>query len=254
MHLNAFLMSVGHHEAAWRLAESDPHANTDVEHFKQLARIAERGKLDSLFLADSPVLWNTIGRRPGGTLEPTVLLAALAGVTERIGLIATASTTYNEPFNLARRFGSLDFLSHGRAGWNVVTTAGVDAARNFNLDELPAHRVRYERAAEFVEVALKLWDSWADDAVSGDKERGVWGEDSKLYPPRHRGRHFRVDGPLNLPRSPQVKSWLDVTPKRFSRLNRRWLTPRRSMRISRRRRVHMGAIPITSRSFPASCP
>jgi len=203
LHLNAFLMSVGHHEAAWRLPESDPHANTNVEHFKTLARIAERGKLDSLFLADSPVLWNTIGRRPGGTLEPTVLLAALAGVTERIGLIATASTTYNEPFNLARRFASLDFLSQGRAGWNVVTTAGVDAARNFNLDELPAHRVRYERAAEFIDVSLKLWDSWEDDAVSGDKERGVWGEDSKLHPPRHRGRHFRVDGPLNVPRSPQ---------------------------------------------------
>lgn len=203
LHLNAFLMGVGHHEAAWRLPESDPFAATDVEHFKRLARIAERGKLDSLFLADSPVLWNSIGRRPAGTLEPTVLLTALAGATDHIGLIATASTTYNEPFNLARRFASLDHISGGRAGWNIVTTAGVEAARNFNLDELPTHRDRYERAAEFVEVSLKLWDSWDDAAPLGDKAGGRWGDDALLYPPEHSGRHFRVAGPLNVPRSPQ---------------------------------------------------
>ena len=203
LHLNAFLMSVGHHEAAWRLPESDPFASTSVEHYQNLARTAERGKLDSLFLADGPVLWTDIGQRPAGTLEPTVLLTALAGVTQRIGLIATASTTYNEPYNLARRFGSLDHLSRGRAGWNIVTTAGLDAAKNFNLTELPAHADRYARAAEFVDVCLKLWDSWADDAPLGDKERGVWGDDDKLYPPRHVGRHFRVEGALNLPRSPQ---------------------------------------------------
>ncbi|PYC66857.1 LLM class flavin-dependent oxidoreductase [Micromonospora arborensis] len=203
LHLNAFLMGVGHHEAAWRLPESDPFAQTDVEHFTRLARIAERGKLDSLFLADSPVLWNSIGRRPAGTLEPTVLLTALAGATNHIGLIATASTTYNEPFNLARRFASLDHVSGGRAGWNIVTTAGVDAARNFNLDELPAHRDRYERAAEFLEVSLKLWDSWDDEAPLGDKDAGRWGDDDLIYPPRHVGRHFRVAGPLNVPRSPQ---------------------------------------------------
>ncbi|XYH98640.1 LLM class flavin-dependent oxidoreductase [Sorangium sp. So ce1128] len=203
LHLNAFLMSVGHHEASWRLPESDPFANTNVEHFKNLARIAERGRLDSLFLADSPVLWNNVGRRPAGTLEPTVLLAALAGVTEHIGLIATASTTYNEPFNLARRFASLDHISGGRAGWNIVTTAGVDAARNFNLDELPAHGDRYARAAEFIDVSLKLWDSWEDDAPLGDKENGVWGDDRKIHPPRHVGRYFKVEGALNVPRPPQ---------------------------------------------------
>ncbi|WP_213450546.1 LLM class flavin-dependent oxidoreductase [Rhizomonospora bruguierae] len=203
LHLNAFLMSVGHHEAAWRLPESDPFAAIDIRHYQNLARIAERGRLDSVFLADSPVLWNSIGRRPGGTLEPTVLLTALAGVTEHIGLIGTASTTYNEPFNLARRFASLDHVSGGRAGWNIVTTAGLDAARNFNLDELPAHRERYERAAEFIEVSLKLWDSWEDDAALGDKERGVWGDDSKIHPAGHAGRHFRVAGALNVPRPPQ---------------------------------------------------
>ncbi len=203
LHLNAFLMSVGHHEASWRLPESDPFANTSLAHFKHLARVAERGKLDSLFLADSPVLWNNVGRRPAGTLEPTVLLAALAGVTEHIGLIATASTTYNEPFNLARRFASLDHISGGRAGWNIVTTAGVDAARNFNLDELPAHSDRYARAAEFIDVSLKLWDSWDDDALLGDKENGVWGDDGKIYPAQHAGRHFKVGGALNVPRPPQ---------------------------------------------------
>jgi FMN-dependent oxidoreductase (nitrilotriacetate monooxygenase family) len=203
LHLNAFLLGVGHHEASWRLPESDPFASTSVEHYQNLARIAERGKLDSLFLADGPVLWTHIGQRPAGTLEPTLLLTALAAVTQRIGLIATASTTYNEPYNLARRFGSLDHVSRGRAGWNIVTTAGLDAAKNFNLTELPPHAERYARAAEFVDVCLKLWDSWADDAPLGDKESGVWGDDGKLYPPRHAGRHFRVDGALNLPRAPQ---------------------------------------------------
>ncbi|BCY07519.1 LLM class flavin-dependent oxidoreductase [Actinoplanes sp. L3-i22] len=203
LHLNAFLMSVGHHEAAWRLPETDPRADLDVEHFKNLARIAERGKLDSVFLADGPVLWDQVGRRPSGVLEPTVLLTALAGATSHIGLIATASTTYNEPYNLARRFASLDIVSGGRAGWNIVTTAGLDAARNFNLDHLPAHKERYERAAEFVDVSLKLWDSWADDAVLADKENGVWGDDAKIYPPAHEGRFYRVAGALNVPRSAQ---------------------------------------------------
>jgi FMN-dependent oxidoreductase (nitrilotriacetate monooxygenase family) len=203
LHLNAFLMSVGHHEASWRLPESDPYADLDVEHFKNLARIAERGRLDSLFLADGPVLWDQVGRRPSGVLEPTVLLTALAGATSRIGLIATASTTYNEPYNLARRFGSLDIISGGRAGWNIVTTAGLDAARNFNLDHLPAHKERYERAAEFVDVSLKLWDSWDDDVIVADKETGVWGDDSKIYPPAHKGHYYSVAGALNVPRSAQ---------------------------------------------------
>jgi FMN-dependent oxidoreductase (nitrilotriacetate monooxygenase family) len=203
MPLNAFLMGVGHHEAAWRLPESDPFAHVDVAHYQHLARIAERGKLDSVFLADGPVLWSDLGRRPAGALEPTVLLTALAAVTEHIGLIATASTTYNEPYNLARRFASVDHISGGRAGWNIVTTAGLDAARNFNLDHLPPHKERYERAAEFIEVSKKLWDSWDDAAALGDKERGVWGEDRLVYPPAHAGRFYQVAGALNVPRPPQ---------------------------------------------------
>ncbi|MGA4959558.1 LLM class flavin-dependent oxidoreductase [Streptomyces lavendulocolor] len=204
LHLNAFLMSVGHHEAAWRLSESPAGGGTDVGHYQNLARIAERGLLDSVFLADSPVLFGDPGRRPAGKLEPTVLLTALAAVTSRIGLIATASTSYNEPFNLARRFSSLDHVSGGRAGWNIVTTAGADAARNFGLDDTPLHHDRYRRAAEFVEVATKLWDSWADDAVIADKERGVHALADRVRRIDHRGTFFRVDGPLNVARSPQA--------------------------------------------------
>jgi FMN-dependent oxidoreductase (nitrilotriacetate monooxygenase family) len=203
LHLNAFLMGVGHHEAAWRLPEADPFVHVDVGYFQELARTAERGKLDSLFLADSPQLWGDIGRRPSGALEPTVLLTALATVTHHIGLIATASTTYNEPYNLARRFASLDHISGGRAGWNIVTTAGGEVARNFNLDDQPLHRERYERAAEFVEVSRKLWDSWDDEAALGDKATGVWGDNNKVYPPEHTGRFYRVAGALNVPRPPQ---------------------------------------------------
>jgi alkanesulfonate monooxygenase SsuD/methylene tetrahydromethanopterin reductase-like flavin-dependent oxidoreductase (luciferase family) len=159
LHLNAFLMSTGHHEASWRLPESDSFAGTQVAHFQQLARTAERGTFDSIFFADSPVLHGDVRQRPYGTLEPTVLLSAIAAVTKRIGLIATASTTYNDPYNLARRFASLDHNSGGRAGWNVVTTAGEAAARNFSLEDQPAHWRRYERAAEFLDAARKLWDS-----------------------------------------------------------------------------------------------
>jgi FMN-dependent oxidoreductase (nitrilotriacetate monooxygenase family) len=203
LHLNAFLMSVGHHEAAWRLPEAPADGGTDIAHYKNLARIAERGKLDSLFLADSPVLQGDPGRRPVSKLEPTVLLTALAGVTEHIGLIATASTSYNEPYNLARRFASVDHVSGGRAGWNIVTTAGADAARNFGLDDTPLHRDRYLRAAEFVDVATKLWDSWADDAVLADKESGVHALADRVRKFHHQGEYFRVDGPLNVRRSPQ---------------------------------------------------
>jgi len=158
------------------LPESEPFSNTSVEHFKNLARIAERGKLDSLFLADSPVPGQHLAGVQPAPWSPTVLLAALAGATEHVGLIATASTTYNEPYNLARRFASLDHLSGGRAGWEYRHhRRGGPPARNFNLEE-------YRRTPNAMSVlqsswmsSLKLWDSWADDAPLGDKERGVWG-------------------------------------------------------------------------------
>ncbi|WP_406635219.1 LLM class flavin-dependent oxidoreductase [Pseudarthrobacter quantipunctorum] len=203
LHLNAFLMSTGHHEASWRLPESNSFASTDVKHFQRLAQVAERGKLDSIFFADSPVLHGNVAQRPYTSLEPTVLLAAIAAVTERIGLIATASTTYNEPYNLARRFASVDHISGGRAGWNVVTTAGDAAARNFSLAGQPVHSQRYERAAEFLDVAQKLWDSWEDGAVVADKGAGVWADSSRVHAANHEGKHFRVEGALDVPRSVQ---------------------------------------------------
>jgi FMN-dependent oxidoreductase (nitrilotriacetate monooxygenase family) len=203
LHLNAFLMNTGHHEASWRLPESDPSAHVDLAHYVRLARTAERGTFDSLFLADGPQLWSSVAQRPAGALEPLTLLTALATATEHIGLIATASTSYNSPYNLARKFASLDIISGGRAGWNIVTTAGAEAARNFGLDAEPAHAERYARAAEFVDVALKLWDSWEDDTIVADKAAGVWGDDTKIHPPRHRGRYFSVEGALNVPRTPQ---------------------------------------------------
>ncbi|MBB2947581.1 FMN-dependent oxidoreductase (nitrilotriacetate monooxygenase family) [Actinoplanes lutulentus] len=204
LHFNLFLHDTGHHEASWRLPESDPYANLSLQAHQRLARIAEDAKFDSVFLADSPVLWSDPGRRPSGKLEPTLLLAALIGSTSRIGLIATASTSYNEPYNLARRFASLDHLSQGRAGWNIVTTAGDAAARNFGLDDQPLHRARYERADEFLEVSTKLWDSWADDAIVADKQAGVHARSSHVRSVDHHGEFFRVDGPLNVPRSPQA--------------------------------------------------
>ncbi|BBC95998.1 LLM class flavin-dependent oxidoreductase [Streptomyces griseofuscus] len=203
LHLNAFLMSTGHHEASWRLPESDPYAHVDPRHYTRLARTAERGTFDSLFLADSPQLWGELGQRPAGALEPLTLLTALATATEHIGLIATASTSYNSPYNLARRLASLDIVSGGRAGWNIVTTAGAEAARNFGLEQEPAHAERYARAAEFLDVALKLWDSWEDDTIVADKAAGVWGDDGKIHPAGHEGPYFRVAGALNVPRSPQ---------------------------------------------------
>jgi len=203
LHLNAFLMSTGHHEASWRLPESDPYAHVELDHYVRLARIAERGTFDSLFLADSPQLWGNIAQRPAGALEPLTLLTALATATTHIGLIATASTSYNSPYNLARKFASLDIISGGRAGWNIVTTAGAEAARNFGLDAEPAHAERYARAAEFLDVAGKLWDSWEDDAIVADKAAGVWGDDAKVHPPRHKGKYFSVEGGLNVPRAPQ---------------------------------------------------
>jgi FMN-dependent oxidoreductase (nitrilotriacetate monooxygenase family) len=203
LHLNAFLMNTGHHEASWRLPESNPHAHVELDHYTHLARIAERGTFDSLFLADGPQLWSNLAQRPAGALEPLTLLTALATATEHIGLIATASTSYNSPYNLARKFASLDIISGGRAGWNIVTTAGAEAARNFGLEHEPAHAERYARAAEFLDVALKLWDSWEDDAIVADKAAGVWGDDTKIHPPRHQGTYFSVAGALNVPRSPQ---------------------------------------------------
>ncbi|MFJ8675341.1 LLM class flavin-dependent oxidoreductase [Streptomyces sp. NPDC093589] len=208
LHLNLFLMGVGHHEAAWRHPRTDATRVADIAHFQALARTAEDAAFDSVFLADglevrSPVQYGLVNH-----FEPLTLLSAIAAVTTRIGLIGTASTGFSEPFNLARQFASLDHLSHGRAGWNIVTSAGDRAAQNFNRDANQAHAERYERAAEFLDVTRALWDSWEEDALLLDRESGAYADPSKVHEIGHAGRHFRVRGPLNVPRSPQGRPLL----------------------------------------------
>ncbi|MFG1795727.1 LLM class flavin-dependent oxidoreductase [Nocardia sp. NPDC049149] len=207
-HLNAFLLGVGHHEAAWRHPRTEAHRVLDVRHFQELGRIAERGKLDSVFFADGLAVGPRIKRNTLAVFEPLTLLAAIAAATSRVGLIATASTTYHEPFNLARVFASLDHLSGGRAGWNIVTSAGEDEALNFGYDRVPEHARRYERAQEFVEVATKLWDSWAADAIVLDAEAGIFADPDKVHTIDFDGPRFQVRGPLNTPRPPQGRPLL----------------------------------------------
>ncbi|WP_406404304.1 LLM class flavin-dependent oxidoreductase [Streptomyces sp. NBC_00879] len=202
-HLNAFLMNAGHHDAAWRHPRTQPERITDISYFQELARTAERGRLDSLFLADGVALWGNARYNAVGGFEPLTLLSALAVATQHIGLIATVSTTFNEPFHVARKFASLDHISGGRAGWNIVTSGNVAEARNFGREEHLEHALRYERAAEFLDVTKQLWDSWRDDAPLVDRERGIYSEEGAVTPIDHRGTHFRVDGPLNVQRSPQ---------------------------------------------------
>jgi FMN-dependent oxidoreductase (nitrilotriacetate monooxygenase family) len=203
LHLNAFLMGTGHHEAAWRHPDSRPENALSARHYVEFAQIAERGKLDSIFFADGLAVGRNVRYNSQNALEPITLLAAIAVLTERIGLIATASTTYYEPYQLARKFASLDHISNGRAGWNIVTSAGEDEALNFNLDSRPAHAFRYDRATEFVDVVQQLWDSWADDAQVLDKEAGIFTDSDKIRTIDHVGQHFQVRGPLNVPRPVQ---------------------------------------------------
>jgi FMN-dependent oxidoreductase (nitrilotriacetate monooxygenase family) len=203
LHLNAFLMEAGHHEAAWRLPESDARADFELGHWIRLAQLAEGAKFDSLFLADGPALGGTGEFRPPGQLEPLTLLTAVSQHTSRIGLIATVSSTYNDPYNLARRLASVDHVSGGRAGWNIVTSAGADEAANFGLTDRPAHTERYARADEFLHVVKALWDSWESEAILADKAGGRYADAGRIHRIDHRGRHFSVAGPLNVERPPQ---------------------------------------------------
>lgn len=204
--LGAFLPGGGQHIAAWRHPDSPADGATNFEFHRRLAETAERGLFDAYFLADS--LSVGLGGREGGNakivgFEPVTLFSALAPLTKHIGFIATASTTYEEPFNLARKFASLDHISNGRAGWNVVTSTGNDTARNFNLDQELPHAERYERAREHVKVVKALWDSWEDDAFIRDKETGRFFDQDKVHEINHRGQHFSVKGPLNVARPVQ---------------------------------------------------
>jgi len=206
--LGAFLAPTGHHAASWRHADARPAESLDLDYYKAIAATAERAKFDLLFVADSPAGWPISdpelaryqGRTPG--FEPVTLWSALAAVTSRIGFVATASTTYEDPYLLARKFASLDWLSKGRAGWNVVTT-GADVSANFSMAGHPDHALRYERAREFVALTKALWDSYEDDAFIRDKESGVYLDPAKLHRANHAGKYFNVTGPLNVARPPQ---------------------------------------------------
>jgi FMN-dependent oxidoreductase (nitrilotriacetate monooxygenase family) len=202
-HLNLFIAGYGYHEASWRIG-SAPRGPLQLGHFIELAQTAERGAIDSVFFADSPgvAVFRTRFMAQSG-FDPIDLLAALTPVTSHIGLLATASTTYGTPWDVARRFATLDHLSGGRAGWNIVTTTNPLAAANFGDRPHAAHDDRYRRAQEFVEVVEQLWDGWDTDAVVAEAASGEWADPAKLHPPHHHGEFFSVDGILPIPRAPQ---------------------------------------------------
>ncbi|MDU8431088.1 LLM class flavin-dependent oxidoreductase [Pseudomonas syringae pv. actinidifoliorum] len=206
MKLGAFLMATGHHVAAWRHPDVPADAGLDFKHYRHLAQVAEAAKFDTLFVADSvAAATGDIASRMARSdhFEPLTLLSALSAVTDHIGLIATATTTYNEPYHVARKFASLDHLSGGRAGWNLVTSDAAAEAQNFGRAEHVGHAERYSRAREFHQVVTGLWDSWTDDAFTRNKASGQYYDPAKVHVLDHVGEHFRVKGPLNVARSPQ---------------------------------------------------
>lgn len=206
--LGAFLLFTGHHVAAWR--HKDASVGVHFENYIELAQLAEAAKFDTIFFADGVGVRlkdiDAASRKAHSGVypfEPITLLSALSAVTKNIGLIATASTSYSDPFNLARQFASLDHLSNGRAGWNLVTSSDPDAAFNFGHESHILHADRYARAEEFADVVLGLWDSWEDDAFPRDRASGIYFDKDKLHILDHKGAHFKVRGPLNTPRTPQ---------------------------------------------------
>ena len=210
LRLGAFMRPVSIHTAAWRYPGAWPDANFNFQHLKRFAQTLERGRFDAFFMADHLAVLNMPmeGLKRSATVtsfDPLTLLPALAVVTEHLGLIATASTTYNEPYHIARKFASLDHISGGRAGWNVVTSGNPHEAMNFGLEEHVAHAARYRRAREVFDVVTGLWDSWADDAFIRDVETGVYFDPDKLHVLDHRGEFLNVRGPLNIGRP--VQGW-----------------------------------------------
>ena len=210
LHLGAFMRPVSIHTGAWRYPGAGADANLNFERLKYLIRKLEAGKFDAFFMADHLALLNmpieALRRSHTVTsFDPLTLLPALAAVTERIGLIATASTTYNDAYHVARKFASLDHISNGRAGWNLVTTANPDAALNFGQDAHMAHGERYKRAREFFDVVTGLWDSFADDAFIRDQESGIFWDPARMHVLDHKGPELSVRGPLNVARP--VQGW-----------------------------------------------
>lgn len=208
MKLGLFLVQAGYHEGAWRDPGVPANGGVDIDHYAHLAALAESAAFHFVFLADSPSVAEedhaTIARvsRNDG-FEPITLLSALSSRTQEIGLVATATTTYHEPYHLARMLASLDHLSRGRAAWNIVTSSGKFEPPNFGEKDLPDHDTRYARAREFVEVVKGLWDTWEDDAFIRDKKSGIFADTTKLHFLNHRGNYFSVRGPLNIARPPQ---------------------------------------------------
>lgn len=208
--LGAFMRPISIHTGAWRYPGAFPDANFNFAHIKRFIQKLEHGKFDAFFMADHLAVLNmpvnALKRSHTVTsFEPFTLLSALAGATERIGLIATASTTFDEPYHIARRFASLDHISGGRAGWNVVTTSNPDAAKNFGRDDHMDHGERYIRAREFYDVVTGLWDSFADDAFVRDVESGLYVDPDKIHVLDHKGKYLSVRGPLNIARP--VQGW-----------------------------------------------
>ena len=210
MRLGLSMRYHGYHLAAWRHPDVPAAGTLDYRYFLNTARIAERAKFDMVFLADGIGI-RTRDEPPGSQchsaqnaeLEPLTLLSAVAAHTENIGLVATASTTYNEPYHIARKYASLDHISGGRAGWNIVTSWSDEEARNFGRDKHLDYDMRYDRAEEFVRVVAGLWDSWEDDAFVRNKESGLYYDPAKLHVLNHQGRHFKVRGPLSSAHTPQ---------------------------------------------------
>jgi FMN-dependent oxidoreductase (nitrilotriacetate monooxygenase family) len=204
LHFNTFIWPNGYHESAWRVVADDVRGVLGLPYYADIARTAERGLLDTVFLADNIAIPEyRVTHLPQTQFDPISVLSALAAVTSRIGLIGTGSTTYNKPWELARRFATLDHLSGGRAGWNIVTTVTSLAAANYGEPTHPDHADRYTRAHEFVDVVTRTWDGWEDDAIVGDRERGVWADRGKLHAPHFHGQFYDVEGILPFPRSPQ---------------------------------------------------
>jgi FMN-dependent oxidoreductase (nitrilotriacetate monooxygenase family) len=210
LRLGAFMRPASIHTGAWRYPGAYRDANFNLAHLKRFAHTLERGKFDAFFMADHLAVLNmpleALKRSHTVTsFEPFTLLSALAGVTERIGLIATASTTFDEPFHIARRFASLDHISGGRAGWNIVTTSNPQAALNFGREQQMEHDERYRRAREFFDVVTGLWDSFADDAFVRDAAAGIYFDPERLHVLEHQGEFLKVRGPLNIARP--VQGW-----------------------------------------------
>ncbi|KAF2811969.1 alkanesulfonate monooxygenase [Mytilinidion resinicola] len=210
LHLTAFMRPVSLHTGAWRYPGSYPDANFNLKHITSFIQKLEAAKFDAFFMADHLAVLNmpveALKRSHTVTsFEPFTLLSALSQVTDKIGLAATASTTYDEPYHIARRFASLDHLSDGRAAWNIVTTGNPESAKNFGLDEHVEHSERYKRAREFYDVVTGLWDSFADDAFIRDRESGVYFDPEKLHVLNHKGDELKVKGPLNIARP--VQGW-----------------------------------------------